>query len=193
LDADGDAVCDLGHSDPLGGAVMTMPLTFDHPDFNHLNFDHLSGEALDRVLEQKKKSVIANAWRTASLLEDSGDLGMALVLYNLILALDASHTQAHLGRGAILMQQGRLLESVAAFEEAARLDPADCLLHTYLAQVWTQGRQTDAAAEAWRLAERLDPVQTPLVQEVIHRFYGPREPEPGRPEPTPKECLRGCS
>jgi tetratricopeptide (TPR) repeat protein len=158
---------------------MITSLTFDRPDFNHLNFDHLSGEALDRVLEQKKKSVIANAWRTASLLEDSGDLGMALVLYNLILALDASYAQAHLGRGAILMQQGRLLESVAAFEEAACLDPADCLPYTYLAQVWTQGRQPDAAAEAWRLAERLDPVQTPLVQKVVHRFYGPREPEPG--------------
>jgi tetratricopeptide (TPR) repeat protein len=157
---------------------VKMCIHFDHPDSDHPNFDHLSGEALNKVLEQKKKSVIANAWHAASLLEDSGNMGAALVMYDLILAVDMTHAQAHLGRGAILMQQGRLIESVVALQEAARLDPADFLPHTYLAQVWIQGKQPDAAAEAWRLAERLDPVQTPLVQEVVHRFYGLEDPDP---------------
>ena len=146
---------------------MTMPIHLDHLHLDHPHLDHLSGEALERESEQAKKSLIAKAQRTAILLEGNRDRGLALAVYDLILAVDASDAQAHARRGVILMQQGRLLESPAACEEAARLNPENPSTYIYLAEVLQLCEQPDAAIQAWQKAKKLNPVLTRANQDSI--------------------------
>ena len=70
---------------------------------------HLQGEALDDAVAQAKGAIIYNSLQLASLCEDAHEWQTALMSYDLVLALDASHVLAHLGRGAVLMQQGKFL------------------------------------------------------------------------------------
>ena len=122
---------------------------------------------LVKQLEQMKCAAIAAIMQTASLHEDAGELDAALLIYNAVLASDATHVLAHLGRGAILMQQEVWAGSVAAFEAASRLDPKDALPHTYLGEVLDRSGQQEAAALAWAVAERLDPIQTQICRDLI--------------------------
>ena len=116
---------------------------------------------------------VAELMRIANHLEGIGDLASALRAYGMVLKLDASVALAHLGRGAILMQGYAWAESVAAFQEAARLDPEDALAYTYLGHVLDESGQGDAAASAWAAAEQRDPELTRTARdmyEVSARF-----------------------
>ena len=79
-------------------------------------------KSFEQAANQSPKSVEAN-FKLAGLLLSRNDFTGSIRTYQRVIGLDPKHTKAWLGLGISYMHTGNNELSVAAFEEAIRLDP----------------------------------------------------------------------
>lgn len=136
------------------------------PDTGQLSMDFAVSEVADAALpvaqralheEGRDEGMSADDWYDAGVDLEAVSLDDAITAYRHALALDPSHSDAHLNLGRLLHESGRVSEAEGHYRQAATADPESARAFFNLGVALDDQSASAGAIEAYEAALRLDP------------------------------------
>lgn len=157
----------LTHIDPEGRSSVPVVLSrFTEPEraANIPEFVNTSPDGIWKMTESFLDD--HNYFRAGKAFADQGDRAAAADLYRKALNLNPAHVDAHLALALILLETGKMEESLSHWTEAARLRPQDVIAQHYSGHALYRQGKTEEAVAYYRRALQIDPGFVPALLDL---------------------------